>query len=179
MANLKTKLSAAVLALVVGGASAPVILDQLLDEKEGNHLTAYQDGSNIWTICRGVTRIDGKPVKPGMKLTSEKCRSVNAIENRKALAWVEANVRVPLTEPQKAGIASFCPYNIGPGKCFTSTFYKKLNAGDKPGACAEIKRWVHDRGRDCRLTKGQVNGCYGQVERRDQEAELTCWGLDK
>ncbi|NKG32103.1 lysozyme [Erwinia rhapontici] len=179
MANLKTKLSAAVLALVLGGASANLILDQLLDEKEGNSLSAYKDGSGIWTICRGVTRIDGKPVKPGMKLSAEKCSSVNAIENRKALAWVQANVRVPLTEPQKAGIASFCPYNIGPGKCFTSTFYKKLNGGDKPGACAEIKRWVHDRGRDCRLTKGQENGCYGQVERRDQESELTCWGLDK
>lgn len=179
MANLKTKLSAAVLALVVGGASAPKILDQFLDEKESNRLSSYQDGSGIWTICRGVIRIDGKPVTPGMKLTAEKCRSVNAIENHKALAWVQANVRVPLTEPQKAGIASFCPYNIGPGKCFTSTFYKKLNSGDKPGACAEIKRWVHDRGRDCRLTKGQPNGCYGQVERRDQEAELTCWGLDE
>lgn len=176
MANLKTKVSAAVLALVVGGASAPKILDQFLDEKEGNSLSAYQDGSGIWTICRGVTRIDGKPVKPGMKLTIEKCRSVNAIENRKALAWVEANVKVPLTEPQKVGIASFCPYNIGPGKCFTSTFYKKLNAGDRPGACAEIKRWIRDGGRDCRI---RSNNCFGQIERRDQEAELTCWGLDK
>ncbi|BCQ40918.1 lysozyme [Erwinia rhapontici] len=176
MANLKTKLSAAVLALVVGGASAPVILDQLLDEKEGNSLSSYQDGSGIWTICRGVTRIDGKPVKPGMKLSAEKCRAVNAIENSKALAWVEANVRVPLTEPQKVGIASFCPYNIGPGKCFTSTFYKKLNAGDRPGACAEIKRWIRDGGRDCRI---RSNNCFGQIERRDQEAELTCWGLDK
>lgn len=176
MANLKTKLSAAVLALVVGGASAPVILDQLLDEKEGNRLTSYQDGLGIWTICRGVTRIDGKPVTPSMKLTAEKCRAVNAIENRKALDWVEANVRVPLTEPQKAGIASFCPYNIGPGKCFTSTFYKKLNAGDRPGACAEIKRWIRDGGRDCRI---RSNNCFGQIERRDQESELTCWGLDK
>jgi len=179
MANLKTKLSAAVLALVVGGASAPLILDQFLDEKEVNKLRAYQDGSGIWTICRGVTRIDGKPVVHGMVLTAQKCNAVNSMERDKALAWVAANVKVPLTEPQKAGIASFCPYNIGPGKCFTSTFYKKLNAGDRTGACAEIKRWVHDRGHDCRLTKGHANGCFGQVERRDQESELTCWGLDK
>ncbi|MBW6098695.1 glycoside hydrolase family protein [Escherichia coli] len=38
---------------------------------------------------------------------------------------------MPLTEPQKAGIASFCPYNIGPGKCFPSTFYRRINAGDR------------------------------------------------
>ncbi|MDC9591697.1 glycoside hydrolase family protein, partial [Xenorhabdus sp. XENO-10] len=86
--------------------------------------------------------------------------------------------KVPLTEPQIAGIASFCPYNIGPGKCFSSTFYRKLNAGDKKGTCTEIQRWIFDGGRDCRQTKGQTNGCYGQVERRAQESELTCWGLD-
>ncbi|EIO84125.1 lysozyme [Escherichia coli TW10119] len=68
----------------------------------------------------------GKPVIPGMKLSKEKCDRVNAIERDKALAWVEKNIRVPLTEPQKAGIASFCPYNIGPGKCFPSTFYRRL-----------------------------------------------------
>ncbi|MDE9571759.1 glycoside hydrolase family protein, partial [Xenorhabdus bovienii] len=84
-------------------------------------------------------------------------------EAEQAIVWVKRNVRVPLTEPQIAGIASFCPYNIGPGKCFSSTFYRKLNAGDKKGACAEIKRWVFDGGRDCRQTKGQANGCYGQV----------------
>ncbi|EPW6138740.1 glycoside hydrolase family protein, partial [Escherichia coli] len=123
-AKIKYGLSAAVLALIAAGASAPEILDQFLDEKEGNHTTAYRDGAGIWTICRGATRVDGKPVIPGMKLSKGKCDRVNAIERDKALAWVEKNIKVPLTEPQKAGIASFCPYNIGPGKCFPSTFYK-------------------------------------------------------
>lgn len=174
----RTALSAAVLALVVGNASAPEILDQFLNEKEGNHLTAYLDGSNIWTICRGATMVDGKPVIQGMKLSHEKCDQVNAIERNKALKWVERNIHVPLTEPQKAGIASFCPYNIGPGKCFPSTFYKRMNAGDTRGACEAIRWWIKDGGRDCRQTKGQKNGCYGQVERRDQESALTCWGID-
>ncbi|EOA9503152.1 glycoside hydrolase family protein, partial [Escherichia coli] len=120
--KIKYSLSAAVLALIAAGAPAPDILDQFLDEKEGNHTTAYRDGAGIWTICRGATRVDGKPVVPGMKLSKKKCDQVNAIERDKALAWVEKNIRVPLTEPQKAGIASFCPYNIGPGKCFPSTF---------------------------------------------------------
>ncbi|MCU5772843.1 lysozyme [Erwiniaceae bacterium BAC15a-03b] len=179
MAKLKTKLSAAVVALIVGGASAPVILDQFLDEKEGNYRAAYRDSAGIWTICRGVTRIDGRPVIAGMRLSSARCDEVNAAESRKAIAWVDRNVKVPLTAAQKAGIASFCPYNIGPGKCFSSTFYRKLNAGDRRGACAAIKQWVHDGGRDCRLTRGQANGCYGQVERRDQEAGLSCWGIDQ
>ncbi len=103
-AKIRYGLSAAVLALIGAGASAPEILDQFLDEKEGNHTTAYRDGAGIWTICRGATRVDGKPVIPGMKLSKEKCDRVNAIERDKALAWVEKNIRVPLTEPQKAGL---------------------------------------------------------------------------
>ncbi|MDU1837860.1 MAG: glycoside hydrolase family protein [Escherichia coli] len=94
----------------------------------------------------------------------------------KALAWVEKNIRVPLTEPQKAGIASFCPYNIGPGKCFPSTFYKRLNAGDRKGACEAIRWWIKDGGRDCRI---RSNNCYGQVIRRDQESALACWGIEQ
>nr|DAL22043.1 MAG TPA_asm: lysozyme [Caudoviricetes sp.] len=114
-----------------------------------------------------------------MKLTQAKCDQINAAERNKALAWVERNIHVPLTEPQKAGIASFCPYNIGPGKCFPSTFYQRINAGDRKGACEAVRWWIRDGGKDCRLTKGQKNGCYGQVERRDQESALACWGLDK
>ncbi|HBL7319968.1 lysozyme [Enterobacter kobei] len=175
----RAKLSATVLGLVLAGAPASVILDQFLNEKEGNSLTAYKDGSGNWTICRGATMVDGKPVLQGMKLTQAKCNQVNTIERNKAMVWVNRNITVPLTEPQKAGIASFCPYNIGPGKCFPSTFYKRINAGDRRGACEAIRWWIRDGGRDCRLTKGQKNGCYGQVVRRDQESALACWGLDQ
>ncbi|MCG2878330.1 lysozyme [Obesumbacterium proteus] len=173
----KTKLSAAVLALVLGGATADKILDQFLDEKEGVRTIAYQDGGQrIWTICRGLTRIEGKPVTRGMKLSYSECKRYDAIERDKAIAWVKRNVTVPLSEPAIAGIASFCPYNIGPSKCFPSTFYKKLNAGDRIGACAEIRRWIFDGGRDCRIKE---NNCAGQPVRRGQESELTCWDIDQ
>ncbi|WP_297196318.1 lysozyme [uncultured Pluralibacter sp.] len=179
MASARSKLSAAVLGLVLAGAPASVILDQFLNEKEGNSLTAYRDGSGIWTICRGATRVDGRPVVQGMRLTQQECDQVNVAERDKALSWVNGNIHVPLTEPQKAGIASFCPYNIGPGRCFPSTFYQRINAGDRRGACEAIRWWIRDGGRDCRQTKGQKNGCYGQVVRRDQESALTCWGIDE
>ncbi|MGS3504022.1 lysozyme [Citrobacter koseri] len=172
----RAKLSAAVLALVLAGAPASVILDQFLQEKEGNTLVAVMDPGGVWSLCRGVTRIDGKPVVKGMKVTQAKCDQVNAIERDKALAWVDRNIKVPLTEPQKAGIASFCPYNIGSGKCLPSGFFRKLNAGDRKGACAEIRRWIFDGGKDCRI---RSNNCFGQVSRRDQESALTCWGIDQ
>ena len=146
--KIRYGLSAAVLALIGAGASAPQILDQFLDEKEGNHTMAYRDGSGIWTICRGATVVDGKTVFPNMKLSKEKCDQVNAIERD----------------------------NIGPGKCFPSTFYKRLNAGDRKGACEAIRWWIKDGGRDCRI---RSNNCYGQVIRRDQESALTCWGIEQ
>ena len=46
-AKIRYGLSAAVLALIAVGAPAPDILDQFLDEKEGNHTTAYRDGAGI------------------------------------------------------------------------------------------------------------------------------------
>lgn len=176
MAALKSRLSAAMLALIAAGASAPVMMAQFQEEKEGSRLAAYPDGGGIWTICGGVTRVDGRPVVRGMRLTAERCAQIDAAEQAEALAWVDKNVHVPLTEPQKVGIASFCPWNIGPGKCLSSTFYQKLNAGDRKGACAEMRRWIFDGGKDCRI---RSNSCFGQIERREQESELMCWGLDK
>ncbi|KKF38313.1 lysozyme [Hafnia alvei] len=172
----KTKLSAAMLALLASGATAPILFDQFVSEKEGNVLVAVVDPGGIWSICHGVTVIDGKRVVKGQTATEAQCKKVNAIERDKALAWVDRNINVPLTEPQKVGIASFCPYNIGPGKCYPSTFYKKLNSGDRIGACAEIKRWIFDGGKDCRI---RSNNCFGQIERRNQESALACWGLDE
>jgi GH24 family phage-related lysozyme (muramidase) len=171
--NMGSKLSKAVTGLILAGASAGAILSQFLDEKEGNRTTSYQDGVGIWTICRGLKYVDGVPVQPGMVLSAEKCNELNQIEAEKTIDWVNQNVQVKLTAPQIAGVASFCPYNIGPSKCRSSTFWKKLNYGDIEGACNEMKRWVHDGGKDCRL---RDSGCYGQVIRRDQEAELLCWG---
>ncbi|EBA8674316.1 lysozyme, partial [Salmonella enterica] len=118
--KVKYGLSAAMLALIAAGASAPQLFDQFINEKEGNTLLAYRDNGGIWTVCRGVTRIDGKPVVKGQRMTQSQCDHYNAIERDKALAWVAKNIHVPLTEPQKVGIASFCPYNIGPDKCLPS-----------------------------------------------------------
>ncbi len=65
---------------------------------------AYRDGSGIWTICRGATVVDGKNRFSQYETVEGKnATEVNAIERDKALAWVERNIKVPLTEPQKSG----------------------------------------------------------------------------
>lgn len=158
-------LSRKVLALVAAGASAVTIATQFLHEKEGDRLTAYRDGGGIYTACMGVTA----GVKAGDRFTPDECAKMDARAANEAADVVQRIVTVPMTEPERAAVISFCAYNIGPDKCASSTFLRKLNAGDRPGACAEIKRWIKDGGRDCR---DRANNCYGQVIRRQQENEL-------
>lgn len=160
-----TTLSRKVLALVASGASAVVIATQFLHEKEGDRLQAYPDAGGVYTACMGVTH----GVKAGDVYTPEQCAEMDRAAVLEAAGIVNRLVKVPLTEPQRAAVISFCAYNIGPGKCADSTFLRKLNAGDRVGACAEIKRWIFDGGKDCRE---RSNNCYGQVIRRQQETEL-------
>lgn len=173
---MKSKLVSRIIAGVLAGTlTAAGGLSLFLDEKEGTGLSkdgysyAYRDGGGIWTICRGVTFIDGKSVTKGMKLSKNQCDYYNNIEAQKALAWVNRNIKYPLNDIQKIGIASFCPYNIGPAKCFSSTFYKKINSGDIKGACEQIPKWIYDGGKDCRI---RSNNCAGQPMRRADELEL-------
>jgi lysozyme len=161
-----TTLSRKVLALIASGASAIAIASQFLHEKEGpDALTAYQDDNGVWTACMGVT----KGVKKGDHFTADQCVKMDAAALNEAAAEVQKMVKVPLTEPERAAVISFCAYNIGPGKCSTSTFLRDLNAGNRQAACAQINRWIFDGGRDCRE---RGNNCYGQVIRRQQETEL-------
>ncbi len=176
--RMKSRLSAAVLALVAAGASAPLIYDQFLTEKEGSRLVAYLDGAGIWTICKGLTRIDGKPVVQGQRLTRAECDRHDLAEQERGLAEMQALVRPEVWQTMppaaRAGVASFCVHNIGAGKCKTSTFLRLLNEGRRNEACGEITRWIRDGGKDCRV---RANGCLGQVERRMQEDELCLLGV--
>lgn len=162
---MATSLSKKVLALVAAGASAATIATQFLSEKEGNRFTSYQDAGGVWTACMGVT----KDVLPHHTYTADQCAKMNAAAINEAGEEVRKMVKVPMSEPERAAVISFCAYNIGPGKCATSTFLRQLNAGDRAGACAQIKRWIFDGGRDCRE---RGNNCYGQVVRRQQEHDL-------
>jgi len=161
----KSKLSKAVLSLIASGALAGPIAHQFLKEREGLRNNAYQDAGGVWTICYGHTG----DVKPGDHKDDAQCSELLTQDIDKADAIVTALVHVPMSEPRRAAVISFCAYNLGPGKCETSTFLKKLNAGDNAGVCQEIQRWIKDGGKDCRI---KSNKCYGQVDRRDMEAEL-------
>lgn len=169
----KTTLSVALVALIAAGGSALDISRQFLGEKENTRLKAYRDGVGIWTICTGLTTIDGSRVKPSDELTPAQCDRYDREHQAGALKQMERKVSpivwATLSEPAKAGITSFCITNIGPAKCDTSSFLRLLNAGHRNEACAAITLWIFDQKKDCRKAG---SNCQGQPIRRMQEDEL-------
>ena len=83
--------------------------------------------------------------------------------DRKALA-VKRCAPVPMFQNEFDAYVSLA-YNIGEGAFCSSRLVRKLNAGDYPGACAEILRW--DRFKGQRLN--------GLTMRRQSEYRL-CMG---
>ena len=132
----------------------------LLAQSESLRLDAYPDGS-VWTIGWGTTRIGGKPVVEGMRITR---RDADLLFHQDLLRFereIEALVTVPLTDNQYAALVSLV-YNIGATKFKLSTLLKLLNQGEYSLAADEFPRWVHSRGR--RLE--------GLVKRREAEKKL-------
>lgn len=173
----KTFISASVAALITAGAGAGLILDQVLTEKEGVRLTAYQDGKGIWTVCKGLTRIYSRPVVRGDRLTADQCKHLDMEEQARSLNEVRALVGPAvfdaMTPAAQAGLTSWCGINLGLSKCKDSTAIRELRAGRRNEACAAITLWIRDNGQDCR---DRANGCLGQVTRRQLEDELCLIG---
>jgi lysozyme len=90
-------------------------------------------------VARCNMVINGKPVVQRGKEQLSAVYQRKCNQRDKALAWVDRNIKVPLTAPQKVGIASFCPYNIGPGKCYP---LRSTNESMPVTAEARVKRSV-------------------------------------
>lgn len=106
-------------------------------------------------------------VKLGDKITVEEglerlYRDVGVVESAIARC-----VKVPLTQGEYDAYTSFA-FNVGGSAFCSSTLVKKLNSGDYPGACAELKRWGY--------ADGKV--LPGLVERREREFQM-CMGGEK
>lgn len=119
-----------------------------------------------------TTRPDGTPVRPGDRTTPPQALARALKDVQQFEGALRQCVSVPLRQYEYDALISLA-YNIG-GEAFCgSTLVKKLNAGDYPGACAEILRWRHFQGQDCSLA---ANRCSGLWLRRNAEYKL-CLGV--
>ena len=108
--------------------------------REGNKLTSYKDSVGVWTIGVGVTHIDGKPVRAGIKITAAESAALFAKTVRAYVDAVGKAVKVPLADHQADALISLC-YNIGIGGFAGSTVVKRLNTKDYGGAADAILMW--------------------------------------
>ena len=167
----KSYLSAAVLVLVAGGASAPAILDQFIRDKESGdkyELRAHLDGAKVWTISDGRT----EGVHQGMTMTAAQCDAWRQTEIGKRLTFAHKVIKVQMSEAAWAGFGSFC-WNVGNVGCASSSAVRLINQGKQAEGCSAMLLWRFiTRGRkkiDCSRTNPY---CEGVWERRNGEAEL-------
>jgi len=124
---------------------------------EGTRTEAYRDPAGIPTICTGHT----EGVVMGQVRSLNECQRLLQADVETAMASVLVLTRVPVNAHELAAYTSFV-FNVGHGNFARSTLLKRLNAGDRAGACEELKRWVYAKGRKL----------AGLVKRRDAEYQL-------
>ncbi|AOE32471.1 TPA: lysozyme [Klebsiella pneumoniae] len=122
----------------------------LIKRFEGCRLTAYPDpgtGGGPWTIGYGWTgKVDGKPIKPGMKIddaTADRLLRTGVVSFDQAVSKM---LKVSVTQNQYDALVSLA-YNIGTRALSTSTLMKKLNAGDVKGAADAFLSWNRSGGK--------------------------------
>jgi lysozyme len=146
------------LAAGVAILATPVVL-----HFEGWRLNAYKDPIGIVTDCAGHT----KTAEMGGRNTHAECARKLRIDM--ADHWEGIAACAPLStlsDEEQAAYLSFA-FNVGVGNFCGSALNKKLTAGDRAGACAELSRWVNAGGKPL----------PGLIERRRAERELCELGL--
>ena len=88
-------------------------------------------------------------VRPGDRITPPQALARALTDVQRFEGALRRCVTVPLAQHEYDAYLSLA-YNIGSGAFCASTLVKKLNAGDYPGACAEILRWDKFKGRPLR-----------------------------
>lgn len=133
----------------------------LIKEFEGFRATAYLCPAGVWTVGYGTTRISGKLVKQGTKVTTDEAETLLEEDLKRFEDGVNRLVQVEINQNQFDALVSFV-YNLGVGNLQKSTLLKKLNAGLFAEAAEQFLKW--DKAAGKRLP--------GLTRRRKAEREL-------
>lgn len=125
---------------------------------DGKRYVAYQDIVGVWTACDGITR----SIKPGAKFTAAQCDQSLAVELQLANSYIDRCITTQISPRERSAYVS-AGYNLGPSVVCGSTLQRKLNSGDRTGACRELPRWNKAGGK---VVQGLIN--------RRKSEELVC-----
>lgn len=114
---------------------------QVLIEREGCRLEAYQDSVGVWTIGVGHTAAAGPPEPcAGMTITQEQADELLDQDLDEYETCVNEVIEPPMTQHQFDAFVSIC-FNIGQGSFAGSTFVARFNNDDIPGCAEAILMW--------------------------------------
>ena len=118
----------------------------LIKDSESLRLEAYLDTGGVPTIGYGTTRIDGKPVKMGMKINEEQAEQYLRADVKSSVEAVNKLVKVEITQHQFDALVDFV-YNVGEHAFETSTLLRELNSGNADDVQHQLLRWNKDNGK--------------------------------
>lgn len=114
---------------------------------EGLKLSAYDDGTGVWTIGYGTTRYpNGQLVSEGDRCTLEQAKAYMQHDLKIFERAVNSAVKVPLKQNQFDALVSLA-YNIGVGAFKNSSLLKNLNLGNYKEAANQFDVWVNAGGK--------------------------------
>ena len=129
----------------------------IIKEAEGLVLSSYLCPAKVWTIGYGCTT----DVRPGQTISESEAEERLTRDLEDAERCVNNALSVTLTDNQFSALVSFV-FNLGCGAFKGSTLFKRLQAGDIPGAAKEFEKW----------NKGGGKVLQGLVTRRKAEMDL-------
>lgn len=128
--------------LAVGIGAALALAAGLVTIYEGYRSEPYRDVIGVLTVCYGHTGgVEDREYTPA------ECERLMHEDLREAHAAVKRCIGVSMTPGQEAALTD-AAYNIGPAVVCGSTLQRLALAGDWPGACAQLSRWVYAGGRE-------------------------------
>lgn len=136
-----------------------------IKRREGLRLKVYKCTAGYLTIGRGHRLL--KHEQHIKSITLEQAEAYFAQDLSVVEIYLNANVRVVLSQHQFDALVSFC-FNLGVGAYDRSTLRLKINASDFKGAADEFLRWNKER--DPKTGKYRVN--KGLSNRRAEERAL-------
>lgn len=109
---------------------------------EGKRNEPYNDVIGVRTVCYGDTH--GVEER---RYSDAECRELLVQQLAEHDAGLMKCIRVPVADNVHAAFLSWA-YNVGVGNACGSTAIRRLNAGDVPGACAELSKWTKAAGKE-------------------------------
>ena len=137
----------------------------LIKEFEGFKDYAYIDTDGTPVIGYGLSRIAGKPVEIGDRISPTEADAALNNHLQEIHQQLDQIVKVNLSESQLSALASIS-FNVGINSIKTSTLVRKINGKDYAGAANEFLRW------DKANLRGRLVQMPGLTRRREAERQL-------